>query len=288
TAFGYQALKKGTLNYTSAFGAHALTNATGLSLGCSAFGAKTLEANTTGLYNNAFGYMALAKNTTGSNNSAFGTYALSEITTGTQNTAIGTYALSSNLTGSYNSGLGYGSCRYVTGSNKTCIGYNSGPTADAPDATTTTEVIYLGRSSTTSIVSGVPEISVYSDKRLKDVKDEYKKGLEQIRGIVPKFFVYKNDESKTLKLGVIAQELQKVLPEAVEKNGDGYLVVRQEYIKYALVNAVKQIDKVIQNLIAEVKTLVAKVNFHDHRIKKLEQENAELRARLEKLEKVLF
>ena len=123
---------------------------------------------------------------------------------------------------------------------------------------------------------------------MKNVKEEYKNGLEQIRNIVPKYFTYKKDEDKVLRVGVVAQEVQKVLPDAVEKNGDGYLIVKQERIQYALLNAVKQLDKIVQNLITEVKTIVAKLNYHDEKIKKLEQENAELKARLEKLEKATF
>jgi len=234
-------------------------------------------------YNTYVGAFTGVKHTDGESNTAIGVNALANLTTGGNNTAIGNRAC-------YN---------MSSGSNKTCLGTNSGPAAND---SSTTNIVYLGSSSTTGIVSGVSSISVYSDKRLKDVKDEYKKGLEQIREVVPKLFIYKSDKEKNVRLGVIAQELQKVLPEAVVKNGDGYLIVHQEYIQYALLNAVKQLDKIMQSLITEVKTMVAKLSYHDNKIKKLEQEcadlkqennamkqeNAELKARLEKLEKFVF
>ena len=46
----------------------------------------------------------------------------------------------------------------------------------------------------------------------------------------------------TLKLGVVAQELQKVFPNAVTKDKDGYLRIRQEDMFYAMINAIKELD----------------------------------------------
>ena len=301
TAIGYDASKNNsTGQYNTAIGYSSLANNTWGSYN-TATGFYSLRRNTTGSNNTAIGFNSLGSNTTGINNTAVGDDALSSNTTGSSNTAVGLSALHKNIegnyntavgsgalgltTGSYNTAIGRRACAFAVGSNKTCLGYDSGPIYDD---SSTTNVVYLGSSSTTGIISGVSAISVYSDKRLKNIKDEYKNGLEQIRNIVPKYFTYKKDEDKVLRVGVVAQEVQKVLPDAVEKNGDGYLIVKQERIQYALLNAVKQLDKIIQNLITEVKTIVAKLNYHDEKIKKLEQENAELKARLEKLEKATF
>ncbi|MBE7709325.1 MAG: prepilin-type N-terminal cleavage/methylation domain-containing protein [Cyanobacteria bacterium SIG32] len=304
-AIGYEALKANTTGYRNvAVGDSALaSNTTGsghtaigryalysmkTGLQNTATGMYALGSATSGSNNTATGFYSLYYNTTGGNNAAFGDRALMSNTTGSYNAGIGVYSLYSNSTGNYNSALGNKACYYVTGSNKTCIGAGSGPTAT--DATTT-NVVYLGSSSTTGIISGVSAITVYSDERLKNIKEEYKNGLEQIRNIVPKYFTYKDDKDKTVRVGVIAQEVQKVLPEAVEKNGDGYLVVKQERIQYALLNAVKQLDKILQNLITEVKTIVARISGIDNRVKVLEEENKLLKEqinainkRLEKLE----
>jgi len=292
TAFGYYALPYNTTGTdNTAIGKYTLATNYGGSMNV-AVGTNALLRHTGGHRNTAIGAMALTSDVTGSHNTAVGNEALFSNTSGTYNTAIGVTALWNSATGHANTAIGNFACGNVYGSNKTCLGANSGPAAND---SSTTNIVYLGSSSTTGIVSGVSSISVYSDKRLKDVKDEYKKGLEQIREVVPKLFVYKSDKEKNIRLGVIAQELQKVLPEAVVKNGDGYLIVHQEYIQYALLNAVKQLDKIMQSLITEVKTMVAKLSYHDNKIKKLEQEcadlkqeNAELKARLEKLEKFVF
>jgi len=233
-----------------------------------AFGFNSLNANSSGSYNTAVGYGSMIKNTTGAYNTAFGANSLNNNSTGSQNTAIG-----------------YQACNYVTGSNKTCIGTSSGPTSTD---SSTTNVVYLGSSSTTGIISGVSAISVYSDERLKNIKEEYKNGLEQIRNIVPKYFTYKKDENKVERVGVIAQEVQKVLPDAVEQNGDGYLIVKQERIQYALLNAVKQIDKLLTILIGEVKILAIKIDMLVEQNKVKDLKIKELEEKILKLEEKVF
>jgi hypothetical protein len=72
----------------------------------SAFGAEALTSNTTGFHNTALGVSALSANTTGFNNTASGLEALQQNTTGEENTASGLGALLSNLTGSLNTASG--------------------------------------------------------------------------------------------------------------------------------------------------------------------------------------
>ena len=300
TGIGYQALMNnttGTENTAIGYNSLALnqTGSSNVAVGSSALAASTADYNTavgneamksttTGGYNTTMGALSLTANTTGISNVAYGYKALAANSTGSGNTAIGTNSLVNNSSGNYNTALGYNACKNVQGSYKTCIGYDSGPTAAD---STVNEAVYIGSSSLSAIYSKVSAITVYSDARLKNVKDEFKRGLEQIRGITPKYFVYKNDKDKKLRLGVIAQELQKVLPEAVEKNPEGYLVVRQEYIKYTLLNAVKQLDTIVQGLTAEIKTLVLKITGLEDRIKILEEENKKLKEQIKVINKRL-
>ena len=253
--------------------------------GNTAFGFSSLSVNSSGTYNTAAGYRAMNRNTTASRNTCVGADACYNNTTGANNTALGVNPLLNNVTGSNNTAVGYNACNYVTGSNKTCIGTSSGPTATD---SSTTNVVYLGSSSTTGIISGVSAISVYSDERLKNIKEEYKNGLEQIRNIVPKYFTYKKDENKVERVGVIAQEVQKVLPDAVEQNGDGYLIVKQERIQYALLNAVKQIDKLLTILIGEVKILAIKIDMLVEQNKVKDLKIKELEEKILKLEEKVF
>ena len=127
----------------------------------------------------------------------------------------------------------------------------------------------------------------YSDKRLKNIKGVNKSGLEQLRNIQVFNFTFKNDKEKKPQVGVIAQDLKKIFPDAVTKDDDGYLLIRKDDMFYAVINAVKQLDKIVQGLIAEFKTALIKINSHDNEIKKLQKENEELKARIEKLEKLI-
>jgi hypothetical protein len=72
-------------------------------------------------------------------------------------------------------------------------------------------------------------------------------------------YTFKKDPNKTPRVGVMAQDLEKIFPKAVFKGDDGFLRIRMEDMFYALVNAVKELDTKIENIISEVKTVVADV-----------------------------
>ena len=112
-----------------------------------------------------------------------------------------------------------------------------------------------------------------SDRRLKYVGSENKNGLDKIRELKVFNYTFKKDKNKTPHVGVIAQDLQKVFPDAVTKGEDGFLRIRLEDMFYALVNAVKELD-------AKVTKLIEQENSKDKKIKELE-------ARIERLEKAL-
>ncbi|MEQ1734025.1 MAG: hypothetical protein ABL940_10145, partial [Bacteroidia bacterium] len=88
-----------------------------------AFGYRTLIANTTGYRNTAIGYTALGANTTGFQNTGVGVGALFKTTTGSSNTALGSYALNDNTTGNNNIGVGFQALTKNTiGGSNTAIG----------------------------------------------------------------------------------------------------------------------------------------------------------------------
>ena len=113
----------------------------------------------------------------------------------------------------------------------------------------------------------------YSDKRLKNIGKAFTPGLEQIKKLEVFNYTFKDDKAKTPRVGVIAQDLQKIFPDAVTKGEDGYLKIRWEDMFYAMVNAIKELDNKIFN--------------HETRIQNLEKQNKELQTRLDKLEKRL-
>jgi hypothetical protein len=109
TAFGYR-----TLNANSTTG------------DLTAVGYEALYSNTTGLNNTGTGFEALFTNTGGNSNTAFGYKTLYTTNNGEWNTAVGDQALYSNADGSSNTGLGY-TALYTnsTGYQNTAVGGNS-------------------------------------------------------------------------------------------------------------------------------------------------------------------
>ena len=79
-------------------------------------------------------------------------------------------------------------------------------------------------------------------------------------------YTFKNDERKTPRVGIIAQDLQKVFPDAVKKGVEGFLTIRMEDMFYAVINAIKELDikyqaqeKRINELEKRIEQLEAKI-----------------------------
>ena len=197
-----------------------------------AIGNHALSGNDTGNYNTAIGPSALNSNSSGENNTASGYMALNNNTSGENNTGSGYRALVSNGTGSNNTVFGYKACAEVTGSNKTCIGANSGPVHSSSIAKNDAEAVYLGTSSATVyipgnlVVSGTFTAPQTSDRRLKNIKGENKSGLAQVRELKVYDYTFKKDKENKPHVGVIAQDLEKIFPNAVMKDESGYLKIR--------------------------------------------------------------
>jgi hypothetical protein len=82
--------------------------------GNTAIGATALRSNTTAFYNTATGLSALSATTTGSYNTATGMGAMTSNTTGEENTASGMNALGANVSGYRNTATGFGALRLNT------------------------------------------------------------------------------------------------------------------------------------------------------------------------------
>lgn len=251
-------------------------------------GNEAMKQHTRGTYNTVMGYQAMSSDTDGFYNTAIGYRVMGGNKTGSSNTAVGMDALWNNVDGRLNSALGYKACENVKGSNKTCIGAYSGPSYSAI-ANNESEAIFLGTSDAMVFIDGqlyLRGISMQtSDKRLKNIKSEFTDGIAAIRKLKPYNFTFKYDERKTPRVGVIAQDLQKVFPHAVSKGDDGYLAIRKEDIFYAMINAIKQLDILVQDVIADLKNALCKISKHDNEIKALQKENKKLKEQNIMLEK---
>ena len=104
---------------------------------------------------------------------------------------------------------------------------------------------------------------VYSDRRLKYVGKENKSGLDKIRQLKVFNYTFKKDAKKEPHVGIIAQDLQKVFPNAVKKGADGFLTIRMEDMFYAVINAIKELD-------AKYQAQEKRINELEKRIEKLE------------------
>ena len=94
--------------------------------------------------------------------------------------------------------------------------------------------------------SGGGSWSVFSDVRLKNLNGCYERGLSEISRLNPVRYSYRENNELQLTadnecVGLVAQEVQSVIPEAVEENSDGYLMVNNDPIIWAMVNALKQL-----------------------------------------------
>ncbi len=140
------------------------------------------------------------------------------------------------------------------------INRNAGDT-DGGDLTVENDLEVTGTASKT----GGGSWSVLSDERLKDVHGTYDRGLEDILKLNPITFSYKegndmNLPSDTEEIGFIAQDVQKVFPEAVSEKEEGYLDLNVHPINIAMVGAVKDLKAENDALRAELAAMRAEIS----------------------------
>jgi hypothetical protein len=105
--------------------------------------------------------------------------------------------------------------------------------------------------------------AVFSDERLKNIKGNFNSGLKAVMQLQPLRYEYKsanalNLNSKGEHIGFGAQALQKVIPEAVTKNDNGYLMVNNDPIIWTMLNAIKEQQQEIQELKGQIRQLRAR------------------------------
>jgi trimeric autotransporter adhesin len=313
TAHGYQALSSLTGGYyNTALGAYALSSnttafsntATGFTAlflnttgnGNTATGIQALYHNNNGYYNTANGASALFLNTTGFNNTASGDAALLENTTGNDNTAIGFESLIFNTTGSNNIAAGYNAAVNVSEGNSNNIHIGTfGASADnnviriggdtaLGDPVTQTQFYASGIGNAN--VSGVPVLVntstgqlgiASSSRRFKEDIEDMGEASHDLMRLRPVTFRYKQpfeDGAKPVQYGLIAEEVAEVYPDLVARSADGQI----ETVKYQLLDPM---------LLNEVQRQHAEIGAQKEQLRRLEQQNAGLLERLDKLEAAL-
>lgn len=124
------------------------------------------------------------------------------------------------------------------------------------------------------IVHGQTAWSSSSDKRLKKDIKLIPDGLEKVLKLNGVTYQYKKDKKlDPRKAGVIAQDVKKVLPEAVTES-DGYLSVKYTELIPLLIEGTKDLYKTMTAQFANQKREIASIKDEaDTRIKKLESDN---------------
>jgi Chaperone of endosialidase len=262
TAVGLDTLSSNTGDRNTATGAAALVgNTTGFNN--MANGAFALLSNTEGSFNTANGVEALSGNTTGFNNTANGFNALAGNTIGTNNTANGVSALVSNTIGNGNTALGVAAGANVTTANNVItIG-----TAGANVSNT----CFIGniRNVTTSNNNAIPVVidsagqlgTLSSSRRYKKEIRPMDKASDAILALKPVTFHYKSDTKGTPQFGLIAEEVDAVIPDLVVRDEKGEIyTVRYDAVNAMLLNEFLKEHKKVeeqQATIAELKSTVA-------------------------------
>ncbi|MFZ9078153.1 MAG: tail fiber domain-containing protein [Alphaproteobacteria bacterium] len=163
-------------------------------------GTYALDALSSGAANSGFGYFALSSLSSGSNNSAIGVSAGAGLTGGDSNTFLGRFA------GYYQGNSSAGAL--TTGSNVTCVGYES-----IPSSATATNEITLGDNNITSLRCNTQTISSLSDERDKTAIQDLSYGLDFINDMRPVQFTWNRRDGSlgaTPDMGFIAQDLYDV------------------------------------------------------------------------------
>jgi len=227
---------------------------------------------------------------TASTSSASIGYQALNVVSGGNNVAIGQTSGVGCSTGASNCYLGGTAGNYsnvhATGSGCTYVG----AFASASSASVSNELAIisgaaatstLGKGASTAFISGnggstynganTTTFATTSDRRLKKNIVDNNVGLDAIKSIQVRNFEYRLPEEvdtelkptdaigkSGVQLGVIAQELQAVLPDCVKQESTGVLSVDADNLSWYMVNAIKQLSAALDSANARIAALEAK------------------------------
>ncbi|NHN27413.1 hypothetical protein FIA58_017165 [Flavobacterium jejuense] len=256
-----------------------------------AVGSHALYLNVNGIQNVALGRTALYSNTS-NGNTAVGTFASRLLTTGAFNTSIGIATLEFNVSGSYNTALGANAGKNnPNGSNNTLLGFYAGENSTGSGNVfvgyssgrneTGSNKLYIDNSNTTSPliygefdndylqINGNFDVGVsgdgtvarsnawntFSDRRWKTNFKKIDNALDKLNQINGYYYKWKDKKDQSLQIGVIAQEIEAVLPEIVSTDKNGYKSVDYSKISALLIQVAKEQQSIIENQETKIEEL---------------------------------
>jgi hypothetical protein len=287
-AMGYRTLDANTSGSSNvAIGQYALGDNTTAG-GNTAVGYAALTDNTTGDSNTAVGFECVEKCTTGIHNTGMGYRAGFTQTTGSYNITIGNFTGDAITTGQNNTLVGYGAGSAITtGGNNTIVGMQAGSTLttggnciligkEANVSGANNDELVIGNSiagigNNTGLIYPPGGGGVYqasnastwaqtSDERIKKNIVDNNEGLSKLKDIQVRNFEYRTEDEVTelpshlavkqegIQLGVIAQEIEKVLPEVVITESTGVKTIKTDNLTWYLINAVKELSAQVEEL----------------------------------------
>ena len=150
--------------------------------------------------------------------------------------------------------------------------------------------------------------NTFSDRRLKNIIGRIPNACAMVDQLNGYYYTWKTASDQSRQVGVIAQEVEAVLPELVKTGSDGIKSVDYPKLTAVLIEANKELyskllgtdarvtaieadsaakTRDIASVKAEAAQLKANDAAKDRDIASMKQENAELKARMDRLEKAL-
>jgi hypothetical protein len=107
--------------------------------------------------------------------------------------------------------------------------------------------------------------ATFSDMRLKDLGKVYTRGLSDLSKLQPVTFHYKTNNDLKLPstpeyVGLVAQDVQQVFPEAVHPGTKGYLELDMHALNIAVINALKELKAENEQLKARLAEIEIRLN----------------------------
>lgn len=259
-----------------------------------AVGNRAMELNTTGQVNVAVGGDALLKNTTGSYNTAIGWGAMYEHTSGESNVALGRDSLLAHTSGNNNVAVGDNAFnRIEAGDDNTALGRGAGDQlitgsgniyigSGGAEAENTT--IRIGSASTQTFISGIRGVTTGAADAIAVVIDSNgqlgtvsssrrtKRDIEPLGGSIafqlqrlrPVQFRYTAafaSGERPMQYGLIAEEVEEVLPELVAYNATGEVeTVKYHVLPTLLLAEVQRLERERDKVARELAALQATVD----------------------------
>ncbi len=126
---------------------------------------------------------------------------------------------------------------------------------------------------------------ITSDLRLKENLESFNSDLSKVLQLQPYNYTFKSDKKKVPQVGVIAQDLLKVFPESVTKDKDGYYQIRWDEMFYALINAIKELNKKVEKIASDITGMEVSIKGIKSGHKNVKTRISELNKRAARLER---